>query len=547
MIEIRLAFSLALSLLFSIAAFSQDDYSNFASQTNRLQALAKKYPQLAKLSSLAKTAGGKDIWLLTVGAGNADLKPAVVITGGVEGNYLLGTELSIGFAESILQASGTDSIKALLAKTTFYIFPNMSPDAMEQYFATLKYERQGNSVNTDDDRDGKTNEDGFDDLNGDGETTWVRVKSPVGDYKISADDERVMVKADPSKGEKGMYKLFTEGIDNDKDGNFNEDGAGGVWFNKNLTYKHPSFTQGAGEFPASEKETRALLDFLYDHFNVYAVIGYSSDNNLSVPYTYNAGAATQTLIAGWLEPDVKVNAMVSDLYNKETGMKDAPKSTVNGGDFLSWGYFHYGRYCFSTPGWWVPKTIPDTTKNEKAFKMEDSSLNYLRWATQQSIAPGFTPWKAITHPGFPGQEVEVGGLHPFVLTTPPYKMVPDLVKKNSAFLVKLAGYQPEIDIVNIKLEKPGNGLTRVTIDIINKGAFASPSKLGERSYFVKRINVKVKTTGNQQVLSGKKIQVLNSLEGYGTQQMSWLVKGSGKIMIEAGSPTTGSKMVEIDL
>jgi hypothetical protein len=114
---------------------------------------------------------------------------------------------------------------------------------MEQYFASLRYERQGNSVDTDDDRDGKFNEDPYDDLDKNGKITWMRIQSPVGEYRLNPDDNRSLVKADITKGEKGQYLLMREGLDNDKDGNFNEDGEGGVWFNKNLSFAHPSFTQ----------------------------------------------------------------------------------------------------------------------------------------------------------------------------------------------------------------------------------------------------------------------------------------------------------------
>ncbi len=533
--------------LFSISLQAQTGYSNFSQQTNRLNALAKNYPQSVKLRSLVKTAGGKDIWQLTIGTGNTETKPGIVVVGGTEGNHILGAELAIGFAENLLQGSANDSVKALLNKTTFYVFPNVSPDAMEQYFAALQYERQGNATSTDDDRDGKSNEDGFDDLDGNGKISWMRVESPVGEYKINPDDARSLIKADISKGEKGRYSIYTEGRDNDKDGVFNEDGEGGVWFNKNFTFKHPSFTPGSGEFPVSETETRALLDYLFELYNVYSVVSFGSNNNLSAPYAYNAAGATQTIITGWLQPDVKADSMVSDMYNKVINMKDAPKTTPAGGDFLSWAYYHYGRYSFGTPGWWVPKTKPDSTKSEKAFTTEDPIANYLRWAGQQGITNTFTEWKSIQHPDFVNQKVEVGGIDPFVLTTPPYKLVPDLVKKNSQFLVKLAGYQPELDIINIKSEKIGDGLTRVTADIINKGALASHTKLGERSYWVKRINVKVNTGNNQSVISGKKIQTLASLEGYATQQLSWLIKGTGKLSIEAGSPTTGSKTIDLTL
>jgi hypothetical protein len=537
---------LVAAILFNVSK-AQTGYSNFIQQSGRINDLAKNYPQFAKVRSLTKTAGGKDIWQITLGTGNTESKPAIVIVAGVEGNYLLSTELAIGFAENLLQGSNSDSTRALLNKTSFYIFPNMSPDAMEQYFSSLQYERQGNASSTDDDRDGKINEDGFDDLDGNGKITWMRIESPVGDYKINPDDPRSLVKADLSKGEKGKYLMYTEGSDNDKDNSFNEDGEGGVWFNKNFTYKVPSFTPGSGEFAVSENESRALLDYLFEQFNVYAVVSFGSNNNLSNPFTYNAATANQTLIGSWLQQDVRTDSMVSEMYNKVLNMKDAPKTSAAGGDFLSWAYYHYGRYSFSTPGWWVPKTKPDTTKGEKAFTGDDPVANYLRWANQQGISNSFSEWKTIQHPDFPNQKVEVGGVDPFVLINPPYKLVPDLVKKHTNFLVKLAANQPELDIVNIKTEKAGDGLTRITFDLINKGALASPSKLGERTYWVKRINVKVNTSGNQSVISGKKIQTLNSLEGYGSQQFTWLIKGTGKLTITAGSPTTGSKSIEVTL
>jgi hypothetical protein len=320
-----------------------------------------------------------------------------------------------------------------------------------------------------------------------------------------------------------------------------------VAFNKNLTFKHPSFTAGAGEFPVSELETRALLDRLYELYNVYAVVSFGSNNNLSTPFTFTAAPPTQQIPSGWLEPDVKVNTMVSDLYNKTVNQKDPPKATTGGGDLLSWAYFHYGRYSFSSPGWWVPKTKPDSTRNEKAFTLDDAGANYLRWAGQQGISNTFTEWKKINHPDFPGQTAEVGGIDPFVLINPPAKLLPELVKKNTQFLVKLAGYQPEIDLVNIKSEKMGSGLTRITLDIINKGALASHTKLGERTYWVKRIKVKVNTAGSQAIISGKHIQLLNSLEGYSTQPLTWLIKGTGKVTIEAGSPTTGTRVIDVNL
>ena len=215
---------LILFIPFIATAQTQQDYSNEAVLAKRVKSLSDKYPQFVKSRALTQTIGGKAVWMLTVGTDKADLKPAVAVVGGVDGKHLLGVELAIGFAEKLLAASSTDSIKNLLNTQTFYVFPNMSPDATAQYFAAVKAERGGNATSTDDDRDGKMNEDDFDDLNGDGKISWMRVKSPVGKYKLNNDDPRSLILADPAKGEVGGYELFAEGIDNDKDGSFHHSG-----------------------------------------------------------------------------------------------------------------------------------------------------------------------------------------------------------------------------------------------------------------------------------------------------------------------------------
>jgi hypothetical protein len=79
---------------------------------------------------------------------------------------------------------------------------------------------------------------------------------------------------------KGDYLLLTEGYDNDKDGRVNEDGVGGLDLHRNYPENwRPEteetgrgFTQGgAGEYPLSETETRAVVTFLLAHPNVSVV------------------------------------------------------------------------------------------------------------------------------------------------------------------------------------------------------------------------------------------------------------------------------------
>lgn len=79
-------------------------------------------------------------------------------------------------------------------------------------------------------------EDGPEDLNGDGYITLMRVKDPEGNYIIDPKEPRLMRLADPKKGEKGMYKIYSEGLDNDDDGQINEDPLGGVEINRNFPH-----------------------------------------------------------------------------------------------------------------------------------------------------------------------------------------------------------------------------------------------------------------------------------------------------------------------
>ncbi|MDQ7948880.1 MAG: M14 family metallopeptidase [Pedobacter sp.] len=534
-------------LCLKVSAQNQQDYSNAAVLAQRIKALTSKYPQFAKSRLLTQTAGGKEIWMLTLGSGNTDQKPAIAVVGGVEGKHLLGVEMAIGFAEKILAATTVDSVKTLLDKQTFYIFPNMSPDATEQYFAKIKAERSGNATKTDDDRDGKMDEDDSEDLNGDGKITWMRVSDPTGKYRINPDDPRSLILADPTKGESGKYILLTEGIDNDKDGQFNEDGNSGVNFNRNNSYNYRNFVPGAGEYAVSEKENRALFDFLFDAFNVYALVTFGPVNNLSSPVSFNPNLLTKRVITGWYEADAKANTLVSERYNKITKTKDAPKTQADNGDFSQWGYFHYGRLSFSTPGWWVPKVNPDSTRKEKKFTNEDATASYLRWAASQGIANTFTPWKAISHPDFPGQTVEVGGLDPFVLINPPYRLVDGIVAKHTDFILGLAGMAPQLELVNVKTEKVADGLTRITLSIMNTGELPTYTKIGDRSFFLKKIVVKVNASANQAIVSGRKNQSLESIQGKESKELTWLVQGTGKIVIEAGSPTTGHQSVTLSL
>ena len=516
---------------------AQSDYSNYSKFSQKIKSLHSNYSGLSKLETLTTTVGGHKIWALTLSRGNAKNKPAIAIVSGVDGKHILGPEMALKIAENILKNHAD-----ILENTAFYIFPNMSPNATENYFSSLKHYNNGNGKNTDDDRDGTINEDSFDDLNKDGLITMMRIEDPTGSYILNKEDNRILVKADKNKGQLGKYKLISEGIDNDKDGKFNEDGKGGIQFNKNFSYKYPYFKPGAGEHAISEKENRALLSFLYDKWNIYSIITLGPENNLSKPLKFNAGGAKKRVVTSILKDDAALNKFLSGKYNKITGTKNAPASNGKGGDFFQWSYFHFGKLALSTPGWWVP-TVKDTAKKSSKNKY----VNYLRWAKKENISNAFVNWEQVNHPDFPNQKVEVGGIAPYKMYNPPYKMVADISKKHTDFIVDLAKMQANITLQNIKVEAVGKGFTRVTVDVHNSGLLPTHTQMGKRSRWLRKIKVAVKLSKKQQLISGKEITLVTSIDGDSSQQFTWLIKGTGSIGLEAGTSHTGIDTKKINL
>jgi hypothetical protein len=533
-----------IQLTISPASAQYEGYGNHDNLSSRLRQLSVTFPGYTKLTSLTKTEGQKDIWLLTIGPEDHPAKPAIVIAGGIEGNHLLGAELSLSFAEMLLGASGTPEIQNLLAEHTFYILPDMSPDAREQYFSELKYERKGNANSAWSDRSGSSVDHPFYDLNADGMISVMRISDPSGEWIEHPDDGRVMIKAKKAEGQQGKYSLYPEGIDILRNERWSE---AGVEFNRNFSFRYPVFTRGAGVHALSEDETRAVAQFLFEANNVYAVFSFGPANNLKEPLKYDEKKASGRILGGILQEDAHVNAMVSSRYREITGDISGSSSDGTGGDFFQWAYFHYGRHSFSTPGWQVPSEPDNSGPEGKNAGDSNPELKFLRWAEKENIDNVFIPWEKVNHPLFPELEVEVGGIYPFAIINPPYNMIGHIAGLHYDFLIELAGMRPVVEILNVKTEELGKGVYRLTADITNTGIMPTVSELGERSRWVKKTVVRLETGRDQQVLGGKSVEVLTAVEGGKKETRSWLIRGRGEVKLRAGAENTGFKEISVKL
>ena len=541
-------------------------YHNPSELNSALDQLADEYSNVIKLNKHGETLGGNEIISVTLGSGKDESKPAILMVAGVNGSDLAGTEVLLDFIQTIAQNYGKiDSITTLLDNTTIYIFPQVNPDASEAFFSTPQYTRSLNKRPMDLDNDGKVDEDGYDDLNKDGQITWLRIAEPGGEWLEDKKYPGLLVKATASKGETGIYRLIREGIDNDGDGEINEDEQGGVNFNQNFTFKYKYFAKGAGFHQVSEIETRAITDFIYAHPNIAAVFSFSPNDNLNKPWEAPKGPPQKPgrgrqPIEQIDKSDEPYFLHISESFKKLTKLSDLANSEPGQGAFNEWVYYHFGRWSFSTPTWWVPlqSGSPDTTTADSdsassgnnqmppqkpggdSEKTNDQRLWDWIMATKQGDA--FVEWKEIKHPDFPDTKVELGGFKPFPSTNPPADSLEALSEVYYPFLLKLSSSLPKIEVTNVKVEDLHNNVYRLTLKVINQGYLPSIAQIGASNKWCPKIKLHLDLSENQKIVSGKVTQFIERLEGSGgTKEISWMVMGrkGEAVKISIGSPMTG--------
>ncbi len=257
------------------AAEAFDKYHTPAELAAALGQYAAANASVAKIHKLAQSPGGRDVVLIEIGpqVGKAEKSaPAVFVGANFEGTVPLSAEAALYLAKLLIDKP--DVRKDL----TWYVLPCPNPDAAARYFAKPLAADPRNGRPHNDDMDDATDEDGPDDLDGDGIIAMMRVKDPAGEWLPVPGEPRLMKKADWAKGEKGVYKLITEGLDNDGDGAYNEDGPGGVDIGVQFPHLFKAFAPDGGPWPGSEAESFAVMKFVNEHKEIGLSFVFGSTN-----------------------------------------------------------------------------------------------------------------------------------------------------------------------------------------------------------------------------------------------------------------------------
>jgi hypothetical protein len=460
----------------------------------------------------------------------------------------------------------THTEPGLTANCTYYIIPQPNPDGAARISAQPTTETAWNLTPYDDDHDGDVDEDGPEDLNGDGLITMMRVTDPTGGYVAHPLDSRVLIPVRPELGEHGQYALYVEGVDNDTDEQWNEDGAGGVDFNRNLPYDYPFFSPGAGDFQVSEPETKAIADWLWEHHNIAAILTLGGDDNLHT--LWPAGRDNGDVRASLQGSDEAYYKQLAEQYKTLLNQKGEPVSADGQGSLLKWAYFDLGLWAFGVEPWWIPETEqpeekkdgntetaksaettaePSKPKWDETDKRGSSELKALKWLDANHI-DSFVPWTVVLHPDFPGKIVEVGGFKPYAMVTPPPGELDKLAPKEAEFATQLGAMLPHIELVDSKVEPLGNGLYRVTVKVVNTGRLPTISQMGNTARVPYPLQLTLDLPQGGNVASGNKRELLPPLAGGGGSiERSWIVHGGGQGHILAYSPCVGSAALAIEL
>ncbi|MDQ8052480.1 MAG: M14 family metallopeptidase [Pedobacter sp.] len=444
---------------------SWNRYNDHTAITAICKKLAAAYPNLVKLESMGKSFQGKELWVMTITdtkIGNADKKPAMYIDGNIHSNEIQGSEFALYTAWYLAEmyGAGNKAILSLLADKTFYIAPTINPDARDNFIhqANTAHSPRSGMIPIDNDRDGATNEDGFDDLDGDGHIVMMRRKSSTGRFKVDPTDSRRMIMI--GNDEKGEYELLgSEGIDNDGDGFVNEDGEGAYDPNRDWGWNwQPNYIQGgAFKYPFSLPENRAIVDFVMKHPNIAAAQSYHNNGGMILRgpgaiedvETYNAldvrvydalGKKGEEMLPGY-----KYLVVYKDLYS------------VFGGE-LDWFYGGRGIYTFSNE-LWTGYSMYNKTDGE------DSQSQLYAFDKDLLMKDAFVDWHPYRHPQY--GDIEIGGFKKTYTRLHPGFLLESDAHRNMAFSIFHAYNTPKLAVNEIEVEAIAGGFTQVTAVVTN--------------------------------------------------------------------------------
>ncbi|HEY3833495.1 MAG TPA: M14 family metallopeptidase [Acidimicrobiia bacterium] len=506
-------------------AIAFDHLYTYDELTGALRALADAHPTLMTLESVGTSYEGRDLWLATItnqATGPHHEKPAVWVDANIHSVEHTGCVAALYLVHKLVTTHGADEqVTRAVDTRTFYVMPRVNPDGAELALATPPtYLRS--SVRTwprVDEAPGLVGGD----VDGDGRVLTMRVPDPNGAWKISADDARLMVARAPDEHGAGPYfRLLYEGTIRDYDGatipiaperrslDLNRQFPAG--------WRVHGEQQGAGAFPLSEPETRALADALVARPNVCCYFAHHTFSAaLLRPYDDRPDDEMPTA-------DLRRYKQLGARGTELTGYRHVsvyhdfrydPKDVITGGAD-TWAYDHLGAYGWTTEFW---SPIPRAGITEyhlvewfDAHPIADD-IALLRYSDTELGGRGFVDWYPFEHPQL--GTIELGGWDSFRFwENPPDELLEREVAPHADWEIFCALATPSLRTRDVLVESIGADVWRVRLVVENDGWM--PTNVTQRAVerkIAQPVLATIELPDDASLVRGAAVVELGQLEG----------------------------------
>ena len=510
--------------------------------------LAETWPELVEVEVIGHSTENREMRVYTINdpaTGEAGSKPAMWVDANVHGNEVQGSEAVVYTMWYLLENRGHNArIDELFASYSFYLLPMVNPDGRASWFrdAHNAHSSRSGRLPIDSDRDGLFDEDGPDDLDGDGNIVQMRKYLPgEGTHRLDPDDPRILERVPANdKGIRGDWVMLgSEGLDNDGDGRINEDGAGGYDMNRAWpSMWQPGHVQyGAGPYPLYWPEARSIARFIYAHPNIAGVQSFHNAGGMILrgPGAEAFGSYPRRDLAVYDEIGEDGERMLP-FYRYMIIWKDL--YSVFGG-FVTWTYEGLGIISFTNELWTNSRLFPDEEGRATAADRHffDDTLQ---------LGAGFVDWHAFEHPEY--GPVEIGGFRKDVGRVPPSFLIEEMLHRNALFTLRHAAAMPVVTIEDVEVADLGDGTWTVDVLFANRRliptrtALAANAGIGAPDAFTLAGDVEVLAGGirtdrfRPQVieLAEREPARIVSESGIGSRgevRVRWFVRGAGEVTV----------------
>jgi Zinc carboxypeptidase len=466
-----------------------DRFYRYEELTEILHGWARERPDLFALESIGQSYEGREIWLCTVtntGTGPALEKPAFLVEANIHSLEVTGTTAALHLLDRLLEGYGSDErVTRVLDTRTFYVVPRLNPDGPELALADRpRFIRSSTRPwPLDEQIDGLHEED----LDGDGRILMMRFRDPNGSWKAHPEEPRLMVRREPDDADGDFYRVLWEGRIRNYDGVTIKVAPPleGLDLNRNfpMEWAVEAEQYGAGPYPTSEPEIRAMVQAIVDRPNITGHIAYHTFSGVHLrPYSGYPDDHFPT-------PDLRTYKLLGEKATELTGypavsifheFKYDPKQTVKGGA-NDWFYDHLGVYSWTTE-FWSPQReagIEDVKYIEwlRDHPPEDD-LKLLRWSDEQLDGKGYVEWYPFQHDQL--GEVELGGWDlMYAWGNVPPKFLEREIEPHTELAIWHALVSPKLEIRSAEVEGLGEETWLVRLVVENTGWL--PTSVSEKA------------------------------------------------------------------